>query len=75
MENIGRIADYLNEASKGKSVVITTHTGAILKELKVDTAYVILNGEIICKGEPQKVWECINKQGYEKCLNCEIVEK
>ena len=75
LENIGRIADYLNEASKGKSVVITTHTGAILKELKVDTAYVILNGEIICKGEPQKVWECINKQGYEKCLNCEIAEK
>jgi len=75
LENIGRIADYLNEASKGKSVVITTHTGAILKELKVDTAYVILNGEIICKGEPQKVWECINKQGYEKCLNCEIAKK
>ena len=75
LENIGRIADYLNEASKGKSVVITTHTGAILKELKVDTAYVILNGEIICKGEPNKVWECINKQGYEKCLNCEIAKK
>jgi|LDZT01.1.fsa_nt_gi Fe-S cluster assembly ATP-binding protein len=75
LENIGRIADYLNEVSKEKSVVITTHTGAILKELKVDTAYVILNGEIICKGRPKKVWECINKQGYEKCLNCEIAEK
>jgi Fe-S cluster assembly ATP-binding protein len=75
LENIGRIADYLNEVSKEKSVVITTHTGAILKELKVDTAYVILNGEIVCKGKPKKVWECINKQGYEKCLNCEIAEK
>jgi len=75
LENIGRIAEYLNEVSKEKSIVITTHTGAILKELKVDTAYVILNGEIICKGEPKKVWECINKQGYEKCLNCEIAEK
>ncbi|MFA7628359.1 MAG: ATP-binding cassette domain-containing protein [Candidatus Dojkabacteria bacterium] len=75
LENIGRIADYLNEVSKEKSVVITTHTGAILKELKVDTAYVILNGEIVCKGKPKKVWECINKQGYEKCLNCEIGEK
>lgn len=75
LENIGRIAEYLNEVSKEKSIVITTHTGAILKELKVDTAYVILNGEIICKGKPKKVWECINSQGYEKCLNCEIAEK
>ena len=75
LENIGRIAEYLNEVSKEKSIVITTHTGAVLKELKVDTAYVILNGEIICKGKPKKVWECINKQGYEKCLNCEIAEK
>lgn len=75
LENIGRIAEYLNEVSKDKSVVITTHTGAILKELKVETAYVILNGEMVCKGKPEKVWECINKQGYEKCLNCEIAEK
>jgi Fe-S cluster assembly ATP-binding protein len=75
LENIGRIAGYLNEISKEKSIVITTHTGAILKELDVDTAYVILDGQIQCKGKPEKVWECINKQGYENCLNCEIKEK
>jgi Fe-S cluster assembly ATP-binding protein len=72
LENIGRISKYLNDIGKDKSIVITTHTGAILKELNMDTAYVILNGEIICKGKPDKVWECINKQGYENCLNCEI---
>jgi len=71
LENIGRIAGYLNKITKEKSIVITTHTGAVLKELKVDTAYVILNGEIVCKDRPEKVWECINKQGYENCLNCE----
>jgi Fe-S cluster assembly ATP-binding protein len=75
LENIGRIAGYLNEISKEKSIIITTHTGAILKELDVDTAYVILDGQIQCKGKPEKVWECINKQGYENCLNCEIKEK
>ena len=75
LENIGRISKYLNDISKEKSIVITTHTGSILKELEVDTAYVILGGEIICKGKPEKVWECINKQGYENCLNCEIAEK
>jgi Fe-S cluster assembly ATP-binding protein len=75
LENIGRIASYLNDISKEKSIVITTHTGAILKELDVDTAYVMLDGEIICKGKPEKVWECINSQGYDNCLNCEIVQK
>lgn len=75
LENIGRISNYLNEVGEKKSIVLTTHTGAILKELEVDTAYVILNGEIVCKGEPEKVWECINKQGYENCLNCEIAKK
>lgn len=75
LENIARISKYLNEVGEKKAIVITTHTGAILKELKADTAYVILDGEIQCKGEPGKVWECINKQGYENCLNCEISEK
>lgn len=75
LENIGRIAGYLNDISKEKSIIITTHTGAILKELDVDTAYVILDGQIQCKGKPENVWECINKQGYENCLNCEISEK
>jgi Fe-S cluster assembly ATP-binding protein len=75
LENIERISNYLKKVGKNKSVVITTHTGAILKELNVDTAYVILNGEIVCKGKPEKVWNCINEKGYEGCLNCDISEK
>ena len=74
LENITKISDYLKKLGKEKSIVITTHTGAILKELDMDTAYVMLSGEIVCKGKPEKVWECINKQGYEKCLNCEMSE-
>jgi Fe-S cluster assembly ATP-binding protein len=74
LENISKISEYLEKLGKEKSLVITTHTGAILKELDMDTAYVMLNGEIVCKGKPEKVWECINRQGYENCLNCEISE-
>lgn len=74
LENIAKISEYLKRLGKDQSLVITTHTGAILKELDMDTAYVMLNGEIVCKGRPEKVWECINKQGYEKCLNCEMSE-
>jgi len=75
LENISKIAYYLRKLSKDKSIVITTHTGAILKELDVDTAYVMLNGKIVCKGKPNKVWDCIKKQGYEGCLTCEFAKK
>lgn len=72
LDNISKIASYLKKLSKDKSIVITTHTGAILKELDMDTAYVMLKGEIVCKGKPEKVWDCIKKQGYENCVNCNL---
>lgn len=75
LENISKISNYLRKLSKDKSIVITTHTGAILKELDVDTAYVMLNGEIVCQGKPKKVWDCIKKQGYEGCLTCDFAKK
>lgn len=68
--NIDRISEYIKGISKGKSLIITTHTGAILKELDVDSAYVMIKGKIICKGNPKDVWECIKKNGYEGCVNC-----
>jgi Fe-S cluster assembly ATP-binding protein len=74
LENISKISEYLKRLGKEKSLVITTHTGAILKELDMDTAYVMLNGEIVCKGKPEKIWGCINNQGYEKCLTCEMAK-
>jgi Fe-S cluster assembly ATP-binding protein len=74
LENIEKIANYLKKISNGKSFLITTHTGAILKHLDVDIAYVMLDGKIICKGKPEKVWNCITTKGYEGCLNCDIAE-
>ncbi|MCD4756184.1 ATP-binding cassette domain-containing protein [bacterium] len=75
LENIDRISSYLQKMSKKKALVITTHTGAILKELKMDVAYVMLNGEIVCKGDPIEIWGCIKKEGYEKCVNCDRRKK
>jgi Fe-S cluster assembly ATP-binding protein len=71
IENIERISKYINRVSKERSIVLTTHTGSILKHIDVDTAYVMLKGKIICKGNPKKVWECITNEGYEKCVNCD----
>jgi Fe-S cluster assembly ATP-binding protein len=72
IENIEKIANYLKKISNGKSFVITTHTGAILKHLDVDIAYVMLDGQVICRGKPEKVWNCITTEGYEGCLNCDL---
>ena len=69
--NIDRISKYLKNISKEKSLIITTHTGAILKELKMDTAYVMLNGKIVCEGDPIEIWECIKSGGYEGCVSCD----
>ena len=75
LENIGRISNYLKSISKDRSLVITTHTGTILQALKMDTAYVMLDGEIVCKGDPIETWECIKSGGYEKCVTCEKRKK
>jgi Fe-S cluster assembly ATP-binding protein len=71
IENIERISKYINRVTKKKRLMLTTHTGSILKKINVDTAYVMLKGQIICKGEPDKVWKCITNEGYEKCVNCD----
>jgi len=71
LENMKRIAKYLNTAGRDKSIVVTTHTGAILKELEFDAAYVVLKGKIICRNKPEKIWKCITEKGYEACINCD----
>ncbi len=70
LENVDKISKYLRDITKEKSLVITTHTGAILKELEMDMAYVMSSGEIVCYGDPIEVWECIKMGGYSNCVNC-----
>lgn len=75
LENIDKISSYLKKNVKNKSLVITTHTGSILKELEMDTAYVMLDGKIVCKGDPIEIWECIKTGGYSNCVSCKGKEK
>jgi Fe-S cluster assembly ATP-binding protein len=70
LENVERISRYVKYLSKDSSLLITTHTGSILKELEMDTAYVMLNGKIVCNGDPIEIWECIKTGGYSNCVNC-----
>lgn len=55
---------------RNKSGLIITHTGFILQYVTADLGYVIMNGEIYCKGNPLEIFEGIQKFGYEGCQKC-----
>ncbi len=58
-------------SSSGKSLLVITHQGDILRYLKPDWVNVILKGKIICRSQNWKeVWQTIKKHGYEKCKKC-----
>ena len=53
-----------------KSGLIITHTGFILNFVPADRGYVMLDGRIYCQGNPQEIFEGIQKHGYKECLKC-----
>lgn len=53
-----------------KSGLIITHTGHIMNYVPVDVAHVLFDGVISCSGNPQEMFSCIQKQGYEACVSC-----
>ncbi len=71
---IGKAINKLLQKEKHKNRVnaglIITHTGYILDYVRADTGYLMLNGEIKCKGNPYDMLDVIKKYGYNKCLTC-----
>ncbi|NPA39972.1 MAG: ABC transporter ATP-binding protein [Thermodesulfobacteria bacterium] len=53
-----------------KSGLIITHTGFILEYVAADLGYVIMDGQIYCRGNPIEIFEGIQKYGYEECKRC-----
>jgi len=77
LENIALVGEALNTLLKGekikeraKSGLIITHTGYILNYLNADRGYVLLDGRLVCEGNPRDLFEVINKRGFEGCLEC-----
>jgi len=52
------------------SGLIITHTGHILNYLNADQGYVMINGKLVCEGNPRDLFEEISKHGFEGCLAC-----
>lgn len=50
--------------------LIITHTGFILDYVLADSALVLYDGVLACRGNPQKILHTITACGYEECVRC-----
>ena len=53
-----------------KSGLIITHTGYILDYVEADKGHVILDGYLMCSGNPREMFKEIQQEGYDKCVKC-----
>ncbi len=64
---LGRVIDRLT----GKcSCLIVTHLGYILRYVRAKVAHVMMDGEIVCSGDPERIVSTIMEKGYQWCRSC-----
>jgi Fe-S cluster assembly ATP-binding protein len=70
-EIIGKLLQKdLRRARREKSGLIITHTGFILDYVNADTGYIMLDGRLLCSGNPREILDHIKKFGYVECEIC-----
>ena len=57
-------------ARKRKAGLIITHTGHILDYVNADVGNVLLDGKIVCSGNPREILRTIREYGYNECYRC-----
>ncbi len=73
---IGKIAAILLDKhrtlkeGRNKSGLIITHTGLILDYIDADRGHILLDGYLMCTGNPREMFKEIQKNGYERCIQC-----
>jgi len=50
--------------------LIITHTGHILNYVNARTGYIMMNGRLICEGDPREMLATIKEKGYRECAKC-----
>ncbi len=53
-----------------KSGLIITHTGYILDYVDADIGHVLMNGRLVCSGNPREILKTIKEKGYGECVKC-----
>lgn len=64
--------ESLKEAKekRDRSALVITHTGHILDFVAADRGHVLINGHIVCSGNPKEILMTVEKFGYEECARC-----
>ncbi|MBO3799729.1 MAG: ABC transporter ATP-binding protein [Candidatus Brockarchaeota archaeon] len=72
VENLAIIGSAISRylSSNGKASILITHTGYIAKHVKASEAHVLLDGRIVCSGDPEEMVSNIMEHGFEACANC-----
>jgi Fe-S cluster assembly ATP-binding protein len=76
--NIALIGELINELldktcrirDRRCAGLIITHTGYILDYVNARTGHVMLEGRIVCHGDPHEILASIKEKGYEECAKC-----
>jgi Fe-S cluster assembly ATP-binding protein len=56
--------------SRRRTGLIITHSDHLVQRLHADKAHVMMNGRIICSGNPQLILEKISESGFDFCVDC-----
>ena len=65
---------FLSRHMNRNSGLIVTHSAAILDFIHVDKAHLMVNGNILCSGNPGIMMDQIRNYGYEYCIKCQGIQ-
>lgn len=76
MDIMGKVlGDFLERhqvKKRKKSGLVITHTGYILDYVNADKGYILIDGEMICSGNPYQMFEMIKVKGFKECASCHM---
>lgn len=77
IENIALVGEAINKLlgkdkvkDQRRGAIIITHTGYILDYVNTDKGYIIIDGNLVCGGNPRDILSEIKKHGYRRCAEC-----
>jgi len=74
IENLDKVLSALKKEVQQQKIAILliTHSGAVLEELKPDRIMIMRQGKIICQSQKiEQVLNTIKEYGYQKCEQCQ----
>lgn len=77
IENIALVGEAINTLlgkarvkDQTRGALIITHTGYILDYVNADKGYIIIDGNLVCGGNPRDILSEIKRHGYRRCAEC-----